>query len=454
MNPTLNAWTRRAGLLAALLLVDPARAAEVQKAGGPGEWFVRYTTARTLGMGGAFVATADDPLGILWNPAGLSAMDQNEVRFENARLFEDTHINAIGLAVPGSRLPSFGVTMVSLGSGGFERTNEMNDPLGTFSNGETAYLLTASRAFSTRFAIGTNIKVVQQTVEDFNAGGFGVDLGGWYVVNPNVRVGASVANLGGPKLTLRTVEENWPRHLRAGVAAHVFGGRGLVAAQVDHSEGLGARFHAGGEYWIQPTVALRLGVDQTAGTGGFSFRFAPRYQLDYGVSDEAPGMTHRVGLSYRFGGFFASSKAEPAVFSPTGEHAVTKILLNARTKADAQSWSLDIVNKADEVVRRFGGNGQAPSHIQWDGKDETGLPLADGTYRYHLVVNDREGRQIVGPVRVVEISTTGPQGTVPVDPVQGTMQPTTPPPPQEPQSATPPPPPQEPKPTPPPQEQK
>jgi flagellar hook assembly protein FlgD len=89
-------------------------------------------------------------------------------------------------------------------------------------------------------------------------------------------------------------------------------------------------------------------------------------------------------------------------------------VLNSRTKADAKDWSLEIVNKTDEVVRRFGGSGQTPAHIQWDGKDETGLPLADGSYRYHLVVNDREGRRIVGPTRAVEISTTGPQGQVPV----------------------------------------
>jgi hypothetical protein len=413
MNATLEAWTRGAALLAVLALADPARA-QVQSAGGPGEWYNRYTTARTLGLGGAFVAVADDPLGVLWNPAGLSAMDQNELRFENARLFEETSINGIALAVPGSRLPSFGVSVVSLGSGEFQRTNDMNDPLGTFKQGETAYLLTAAKALSTRFAVGASMKLIQQRVEDFTGGGFGVDLGAWYAVRPGIRVGGSVANLGGPKVTLRAVEETWPTQIRGGVAAQVLHGKGLIVAQVDHSEVLGARFHAGAEYWIQSGLALRVGMDDAAGTGGFSVRFAPQYQLDYGVSDHPLGMTHRVGVSYRFGGFFASSKADPAVFSPTGEQAVTRILLNSRTKADPQSWTLEIVNKSQEVVRRFGGSGQTPAHIQWDGKDETGLPVADGSYRYQLVVNDREGRRIVGPLRAVEISTTGPQGQVPV----------------------------------------
>ncbi|HET9327364.1 MAG TPA: hypothetical protein VFQ05_11360, partial [Candidatus Eisenbacteria bacterium] len=111
MNRTT--WIR-AGVVAALAWAVPALAQE-QIAGGPGEWLARYTSARTLGLGGAYVATADDPLGVLWNPAGLSAMDQNEVRFENAQLFEQTSINAFGFAVPGNWLPSFGITMVSLG---------------------------------------------------------------------------------------------------------------------------------------------------------------------------------------------------------------------------------------------------------------------------------------------------------------------------------------------------
>src|SRR5690349_6211570 len=191
--------------LALLVVAAPARAQQAD-AGNPGEWLARYTSARTLGLGGAYVATADDPLGVLWNPAGLSAMDQNELRFENAQLFEQTSINAFGFAVPGNWLPSFGITMVSLGSGDFERTNDMNDALGTFKNGETAYLFTAARAFSPRFAVGTNLKLVQQTVEDFSAQGFGLDLGGTYDVTPTIRVGLSVANLAGPNLKLRDVE--------------------------------------------------------------------------------------------------------------------------------------------------------------------------------------------------------------------------------------------------------
>ncbi len=418
MKTNHQASTSAAVLIAAIALAAaPTALAQDQNAGAPGEWLSRYATARTLGLGGAFVATADDPLGVLWNPAGLSAMDQNELRFENARLFEETAINGFSFAVPGSWLPSFGISVLSLSSGDFQRTNDMNDPLGTFRQGETAYLFTASKAFSRRLAVGTNFKLVQQTVEDFSGGGFGIDLGGWYDATPTVRIGASIANLAGPSIKLRDVAETYPVEFRGGAAAQVFNGRGLVTAQLDQSSGLGTRLHAGAEYWIQPGLALRMGFDDAYGTGGFSYRFAPQYQIDYGVADQPLGLTHRVGLSYRFGGFFASSKAEPQVFSPTGERAVTKISLNARTKAEPDVWTLEIVNKADEVVRRFSGKGQPPAHVQWDGKDETGLPLADGIYRYRLTVKDREGREVAAATRPIEISTTGPQGQVPVVPV-------------------------------------
>ena len=163
-----------------------------------------------------------------------------------------------------------------------------------------------------------------------------------------------------------------------------------------------------------PGMALRVGVSDSRATGGFSYRFASQYQLDYGVADHPLGLSHRVGLSYRFAGFFASSHAEPQVFSPTGEKATTKISLNARTKGEADAWTLEVVSKSGEVVRRFGGPGLPPPHVQWDGKDEGGLPLADGVYAYHLTVKDKVGRVLTGPTRKIEISTGGPQGAVPV----------------------------------------
>ena len=194
----------------------------------------------------------------------------------------------------------------------------------------------------------------------------------------------------------------------------MLGGRGLVAAEVDRTGDAAVQLHAGAEYWVQSGLALRVGMLDDRASGGFSYRFAPQYQVDYGVADHALGLTHRVALAYRFAGFFASSQAAPEAFSPTGERATTQIQLVSRTKGDAERWTLDLVNKSGETVRRFSGPGVPPAHVEWDGKDETGLPLADGTYVYRLVVVDKQGRMLAGSPRRVEISTAGPQGEVPM----------------------------------------
>jgi len=405
--------------IASLLLLAAGPAAAQEETGGaPGAWLSKYVTARTLGMGGAFVGAADDASAVLWNPAGLALLVPNEVRFESARLFEDTSIHALNFAVPGSKLPCFGLSVISLHSGQFDRTNDMNDDLGSFGEAETAYILSLARSLNPRIALGANVKMVRQTVEDFSGTGVGFDLGAVMNVTPGLRVGASVLNVGGPGIMLRDTKETYPMEIRGGFSYSLLRGRGLLSAEVDHATGPGIRLRGGSEFWVQPMFALRIGMDDQNPAGGMSYRFAGHYQFDYGVMDHPLGLSHRIGLTYRFGGFFASAKADPEIFSPTGERATTKIDLNARTKGDTDSWSLDLINKSGEVVRKFGGKGAPPPHILWDGKDETGLPLADGEYRYRLSVHDAEGRVIESRARAVTISTGGPQGEVPVIPVE------------------------------------
>jgi hypothetical protein len=417
VNNCGRALAARALMLIAAVMVPVGTAGAAEDTGGaPGNWLSSYVGARTLGLGGAFVATVDEPLGVVWNPAGLSWLEQNEVRFETASLIEGTALHGLSFAVPGSRLPSFGVSMVAMRSGEFERTDELNNPLGTFQTGDTAFLVSVAKGISPRFSLGGNVKWVRQSVEEWSGNGLGFDVGALMNVTPSLRVGASILNLGGPNITLRETDERYPIELRGGLGARVLGGRGLVTCELDHIQGAGVRFRGGSEYWIQPQLGLRLGYGDEHPGGGVSYRLDRGIQVDYGLSDQELGFVHRVGVSYRFGGFFASSSAEPQVFSPTGEQAVTKIHLTARTKTDAESWNLVIRDKSDQTVRQFAGRGTPPAHLVWDGKDETGLPLPDGVYRYRLVVQDREGREMASPGAAVEIATGGPEGTIQVLP--------------------------------------
>ncbi len=388
--------------------------ASTENGGTPGDWLTRYASSRSVALGGAMVANSDEPLGVVWNPAGLSAMYQNEAGAETARLFEGTSLYGLSVAVPAQTLPSVGITFLSLQSGGFERTNELNEPMGTFGEGDLAFLMSASKRLGPNFAVGTNVKVIRQTVEDYGGTGFGGDLGVLYDATDYLRLGASINNLGGPNLTLRDTQESYPSLLRGGFSLLLFRGHGTVSAELDHASGTGTSLHAGTEYWLYPQVGVRLGWSEAAPAGGLSYRFPSGLEVRYGLSNEELGFTHRIGLSYRFGGFFASSEADPPVFSPLGRESVTKFLLKAHTKAGSNEWALDITDKSGRLVRRFSGKGSPPPHVMWDGKDEAGLPLADGTYAYVLSVRDDEGHEMTSRERAVEITTAGPQGAVPV----------------------------------------
>ena len=219
---------------------------------------------------------------------------------------------------------------------------------------------------------------------------------------------------GRPSLSLREVDEEYPFEFRGGFALNLLGGRAQLVGELDTRSGMDPTVHSGTEFWLSRSLAVRLGYDDSEPAGGFSYRAPNGLDFSYGMADHELGVTHRFGVSFAFGGFFASSVATPEVFSPTGRNSVTKFNLESRTKSDARSWRLDIVNGSNETVRSFGGNGMPPAHVTWDGKDENGLPLADGTYRYHLFVIDAEGREMESRQQTVEILTGGPQGTVPV----------------------------------------
>src|SRR6267142_2981288 len=240
----MNRMTRvtvRSLVLAGTLLLSAGPAwAEQETGGAPGSWLSTYVSARTLGLGGAFVGAADDASSVVWNPAGLSTLVPNELHMDAARLFEDTTIGSFGFAIPGNKLPSFGLTVLTLRSGAFERTDEMNNPLGTFNESETAYIFTMSRALTPRFALGVNSKLVRQSIEDFNGGGIGFDVGAIMSVTPNLKVGASAINLGGPNITLQSTKESYATQFRGGFSYGVLRGRGMIAAEVDQTRTRGS----------------------------------------------------------------------------------------------------------------------------------------------------------------------------------------------------------------------
>ncbi|MCP4573794.1 MAG: hypothetical protein GY838_15655 [bacterium] len=414
MNARATLLTVMTTVLLTVLVAGTVARAEDPDGGWAGDWLINYQSARAVGLGGSFVGLADEPTGMAWNPAGMTQLSRNEVFLETSRYFEGTSINTLGFAVPGTRYPTLGLSILALRTDEFEKTNDVNDTMGSFDYGETAYLLSASHNVHRRVALGANLRIVHHSIDEFSATGAGLDLGVLVKAGETVRVGLSALNLGGPNLELRDTKESYPEVIRAGTAVDVLDGRGLVTAELQRIGDFRTSLRGGGEYFITRTIALRAGYDGYNPVGGFSVDLPRDLRLDYGAGNHDLGVIHRFSVSWRFGGFYAKSQASNEIISPLGSKSATRFDLAARTRHDIESWRLEISDHGGRIVRTFGGRGTPPGHLMWDGKTGGGIPLPDGSYDYRLVVTDLGGLVTNGESRSIGIDTKARTISVPV----------------------------------------
>src|SRR5215831_18795257 len=130
----------RSGLLAlavgAALAVAPvsARAQSSlggQRAGTSSATFLRIGVgARAVGMGETFVAVANDPSAIFWNPAGLASLQRRELAISYVQWPADVNYNHLTMIMPSRRLGgSLALQFGVLGTN-IDETSELQ-PFGT-----------------------------------------------------------------------------------------------------------------------------------------------------------------------------------------------------------------------------------------------------------------------------------------------------------------------------------
>jgi len=291
--------TRSLGLLVLLPILmlafqpDPASAQIVEAVGN-----------RALGMGGAFVAVADDSTATWWNPAGQAAgglfdvtlgwattdieNDQPPERHDEAAWFA-LATPPIGFSYYHLRIKETGpFRTIAPGSGGRE---DRRAAVPDWSLSASQFGATLVHTLGSDLHVGTTLKYVRASessgLTDAN-NAFDMDLGGLFVKGP-IRVGGVVRNL----LAAELGTVNLPRQSRVGVAFDAsqvsswpvvvaldadvdaydtsYGERRVVAVGV---EGLafgrriglrtGARFNTVGAeeqaYTVGASVAVRSGV--------------------------------------------------------------------------------------------------------------------------------------------------------------------------------------------------
>jgi hypothetical protein len=295
---TLIAW-RSAGAQAA--------GVSVSKVGTTSAAFLEIPVgARAIGMGRAFVSTANDVSSLYWNPAGLARLPMREALFNQIEWIADMSFNFAALGLPLGDFGSLGLSFSSLTMDDMPvRTIERPEGTGElFSAGSFAVGLHYARNLSDRFSIGFTGKYISEKIWNMQSQAFALDLGVLFTTRffNGVRVGATISNFGtdmklsgrdtrqfnridarklgsNDRIPMNIELDSWPLPLnfQFGIAAELFQTDShVLTVEVDalHPTANYESLSVGLEYGFQKLFYIRAGHHSlflTDGEGGLSF---------------------------------------------------------------------------------------------------------------------------------------------------------------------------------------
>lgn len=155
--------------------------------------------ARASAMGSAFVAIADDPSAIFWNPAGLTKVQGIGLVFERTNWIADINYNFVAASYNLGDYGAIGVSFISSEMDEMKVTTiEKPDGTGeTFKTTDMAISVAYAVNLTENFSIGFNPKFIQQSIWRMSASAFAIDMGVQYVTPfDGIILAMSISNFG------------------------------------------------------------------------------------------------------------------------------------------------------------------------------------------------------------------------------------------------------------------
>lgn len=106
--------------------------------------------ARALGMSGAFISSADDSAGALWNPAGLASLRYGSLVYDLSQ-------GAVSFGYPIHYVGTLAFSALDLNGEDRFFHDHPNNPVGTFERGYNQFLLSYARSIGSRLQFGGNL---------------------------------------------------------------------------------------------------------------------------------------------------------------------------------------------------------------------------------------------------------------------------------------------------------
>ena len=282
---------------------------QARAAGETGFVFLKIGVgARAMGMGSAFVALADDPTSVYWNPAGLASIEKTQVTVMHNEWILDFRQEFVAV---GTQL---GPGTLGIGFAGFyteelERRSDTGVLEGHYGANDIAFTGAYGLRLAPGLDAGVGLRYLRGMIDQIDATTIAGDLGAKYrVSDTGLTLGASVANIGGDA-KFEAEEFPIPLTWRLGGAwsknVEALRGRATVSAEYRQAREDDGKFHLGGEYAYRDRLALRAGgafgyddQDLSFGLGLMKDWFRFDYALVPFSSDL--GSTHLFSLTGSF----------------------------------------------------------------------------------------------------------------------------------------------------------
>jgi hypothetical protein len=286
--------------------------------------------ARAVGMGETFVAVADDPSAIFWNPAGLASLQRREIVESHVEWPAEIRYDHITMVVPWHKLNgSFGVQLGVLGTKIRETTELAPDGTGReFNYSDVVAGASFARRWTDRLLVGVGAKYVREDLGSQVGGpvtnALLFDVGSiFYLGIGSVRVATALTSFG-PEMKpsggyqspftgeLRQYDGfDPPMIFRFGVAfepVETESQRLTTSIEMTQPADNQRQLRGGLEWSYRRTFALRTGYNTdadllkfSAGAGFVAHFGALRGNLDYAFTDGGIlGAIHRMTLGVRF----------------------------------------------------------------------------------------------------------------------------------------------------------
>jgi len=290
---------------------------------------------RAMGMGGSFVAVADDIYAINYNPAGLAQLYVPEVSAMMFSGFGDSQLQSLAIGMPMPFLglarlakPAMTVSAVFSDAGrltwrtingdGTVSSSDLDaqvDKVITISYGEKVYSNEVNiEGYNAKIEqyLGMSVKYINsKMLQKYSASAFAFD-GGWLLMEPKLglTLGAGLANYGVGIRYLRETEK-LPTIVRLGVALQrptLMDESALISVEADfHTNEAKKSLRFGLEYHFEKVFNVRVGYKTLEDNKGLTVGLGVRYNdmtLDFavGLGNEVFNAS-QLALSYKFNGY-------------------------------------------------------------------------------------------------------------------------------------------------------